>query len=528
MLFIVLTTVFCFFAAHISAQWVILEANSSVQLLEHIDEQLVDGRRPVSIEPVVKNGNKDRDIGFLAIYKPQQPDRTWLIRLNMTSERFTAEHSDQAGRGYVIMSVCGYEIDGTARFVAVWEKMPDVSAQDVVIGLTSDEYVIKLREYTDMKLNPHYVCGYNIQGNDFYAGVWHKPVGYLVHWYIAQEDLDECFESDWKYSRENYHPLIFRPFDTKDSVMCTAVWMKDYGNSYRLQIGADVRRMTAELKDSELQPRQVTSFKKDGMKKYLILWTGEQFAWNGRSIAVSQLLPGPSHNFDHIDAVVVNFMRAYEIPAFSFAVSVRERLTLARSYGLADIRKRETVNPESRFRIASVTKPLTSAAIFKLIEMGLLKSLDQKVFGMGNGILGGKFGTKPLNPLLLLVTVRHLLTHRAGGWSNQMKIEFKQPTLERHQFLSWVIDTFQLEYLPGTAYVYSNIGYMFLGRIVEALSNQTYDAFVKRHVFEPSGIIGANIGKRRREQKLPNEVRFIQTDSGGLKSGFFFGILSPT
>ncbi len=68
------------------------------------------------------------------------------------------------------------------------------------------------------------------------------------------------------------------------------------------------------------------------------------------------------------------------------------------------------------FRIASVTKPITSVTIFTLIEKGRL-NLNDKVFGP-SGVLGTKYGKAPYRQYVTDVTVDHLLTHTSGGWPN--------------------------------------------------------------------------------------------------------------
>ena len=83
---------------------------------------------------------------------------------------------------------------------------------------------------------------------------------------------------------------------------------------------------------------------------------------------------------------------------------------------MADREHLTQVQQDSLFRIASVTKPITSVTIFSLMEQGKLKLTD-KVFGP-SGIFGIKYGKPPYKQYVTDITVDDLLTHTCGGWPN--------------------------------------------------------------------------------------------------------------
>src|SRR5207302_1394106 len=100
------------------------------------------------------------------------------------------------------------------------------------------------------------------------------------------------------------------------------------------------------------------------------------------------------------------------------AIARRGRLVYAQGFGLADENTGERVTASHLFRIASVSKPITSVAIFSLIEAGRLR-LDDKIFASG-GILHSEYGGRRA-PYVEELTIEHLLTHTAGGWPNDGK-----------------------------------------------------------------------------------------------------------
>jgi CubicO group peptidase (beta-lactamase class C family) len=88
-----------------------------------------------------------------------------------------------------------------------------------------------------------------------------------------------------------------------------------------------------------------------------------------------------------------------------------------RTFGYANPITREIVTPDTRFRIASVSKPITSRRDLRLIEQGQL-ALTDRVFGIG-ARLGTTFGTTPYGMYITSITIQHLLQHTAGGWTNR-------------------------------------------------------------------------------------------------------------
>src|SRR5947209_7392382 len=120
------------------------------------------------------------------------------------------------------------------------------------------------------------------------------------------------------------------------------------------------------------------------------------------------------------------FMKAYDVPGLSIAVAVKGKPAYVEAFGVADRETGEALTPQHRFRIASISKPITSVGIFTLIEAGKLR-LGDYVFG-SNSVLGSDYPAVP-NLLYLMradpprspneqVTIEHLLTHTAGGWGN--------------------------------------------------------------------------------------------------------------
>jgi D-alanyl-D-alanine carboxypeptidase len=206
-----------------------------------------------------------------------------------------------------------------------------------------------------------------------------------------------------------------------------------------------------------------------------------------------------------IDNTVNAFMTQYHVPGMAIAITRNGKLVYAKGYGYADTLQQIAATANSLFRIASVSKCITATAILKLAEEKKL-SLDATVFGK-NSVLGTTYGKPPYAENLRKITIRQLLQHTSGGWTNNgTDPMFSHPAMSANELISWTITHQPLENTPGTVYAYSNFGYCILGRIIEKVSGMSYEAYVKKAVLQPSGISDMQIGGNTLSQRKPKEV----------------------
>jgi CubicO group peptidase (beta-lactamase class C family) len=201
------------------------------------------------------------------------------------------------------------------------------------------------------------------------------------------------------------------------------------------------------------------------------------------------------------------FMEKYDAPALSVAVGHGGAIVYQDAFGFSDRDNRVAATPENLFRIASVTKTLTSVAIFSLVEAGHTRLAD-KVFGPG-AITGTDYGHPPFNPGIEDITVEHLLTHTAGGWHNDRNDPmFKNPQMSQAELIAWTLRTRPLDHPPGENYAYSNFGFCVLGRVIEKITRQPYANYVRAAVFTPCGITDMAIAGNTLAARRPGEVKY--------------------
>jgi CubicO group peptidase (beta-lactamase class C family) len=210
--------------------------------------------------------------------------------------------------------------------------------------------------------------------------------------------------------------------------------------------------------------------------------------------------------------VAAAFMSKFDVPGLSVAIAREGRLVYENPFGESNRQSHERLTVSNLFRIASVTKPITSTAIFTLIERDKLRQHD-KVFGPG-AVLGTRFGKPPYKQWVEEITIDHLLTHTCGGWDNSSNDPmFENPGMDHAQLIAWTLETKPLKNPPGTHFAYSNFGYCVLGRIIEQITRRPYSDFVHEEILGRCGVGDMRISGNALKEGAPEEV--IYYDQNG-------------
>jgi CubicO group peptidase (beta-lactamase class C family) len=221
---------------------------------------------------------------------------------------------------------------------------------------------------------------------------------------------------------------------------------------------------------------------------------------------------------------VRNLMRKYAIPGGAIAVVRDGKLFYARGFGYANVESKTPVQPDALFRIASVSKPITSAAIMKLVEEGKLR-LDDRVAPLIAYLTPAEGAT--VDPRWEQVTIRHLLNH-TGGWDRDKPNggfdpmfvpaiaagAVNAPAPASAETIIRYMKGMPFDFNPGEKFAYSNFGYAILGRVIERLSGMPYEQYVRSRVLVPVGANRTRQGKTRIADALPDEVRYYYPGAG--------------
>ena len=221
------------------------------------------------------------------------------------------------------------------------------------------------------------------------------------------------------------------------------------------------------------------------------------------------------------------FLQQWNLAGLTMSIINDGKLVYAHGFGYSDVETKQQVTPGNLFRIASVSKLITAVAIMKLVEKKAI-SLDSKVFGP-KAILKDPIFNSVVDKRLYNINVRHLLAH-SGGWSlnygdpafNSLVVlerigETGTPTMESYfRFIA----SRKLHFEPGTRSSYSNMGYMFLQKVIEAVSGRSYEDYVCKEVLKPIGITDMHIGRSFLSERRFNEVKYYESEKSEMVSAF--------
>lgn len=188
-----------------------------------------------------------------------------------------------------------------------------------------------------------------------------------------------------------------------------------------------------------------------------------------------------------VDAVLSGAVARGEIPGVAAIAATRSGVIYQGAFGVADLPSRRPLQNDAIFRIASMTKPVTSVAVMQLVEAGRVRLddpaskyfpelADVKVFER----FDSRTGTHAVRPAKNTITVRHLLTHTAG-----FGYDFTSPIVRDLKLDRFAPGPILFE--PGEAWLYGSSS-TWAGRLVETLSGQPLETYFRERIFTPLGM----------------------------------------
>lgn len=201
------------------------------------------------------------------------------------------------------------------------------------------------------------------------------------------------------------------------------------------------------------------------------------------------------------DSLVISFFETKNHPGMSVSIYLGDGLIFSKGYGFADIKEQTPVNPStSKFRIGSVSKTLTSAAMGILMQEGKLDP---------NSIVQTYVPHFPEKEYP--ITVKQVAGHIAGIRHYEGS-EFMSRKL--YETVDEGLTIFQddpLLFEPGTQYSYSSYGWNLISAVIEGASGKEFLPFMKEEVFDPLGM--NSTVPEWSNQEIPNLVSFYEQDN---------------
>ncbi len=458
----------------------------------HAEELAQTPARPISLSGYKISAHESR---FAVAYLHDDSDYAWRLILDRDFDQYQAAFETLAAQGFRPIAVSGCSYDG------VEPRYSGVFVQDGLPGadwvsahrIAEADYQAWIDERWAAGFRPISISGYTIGTDTFFTAV-------LVR-------------------RPNSGPYAARHGLTEEGLVAeNAAWSNAAINPF----------------EAVLRPTVVAAYGSEsqgGARRYAAVWRAS--APRGFS-ATGTTVPSLSG----LDDAMKAFLQSREINAASLCVSRNGGIVHHRGYNWAPDEFKAT-QPCSRFRIASASKPIAAIAVLKLIEANYfvgMKSgglqaltLDTPYFQIGSmPNLPAAYGSAARN-----ITIRQLLQHRAG-WDSELWDPFghdgtiaaklgKNLPLTRQDVIDFMMNPalwptpnasssvgFPGLFPPGTVSAYSNFGYALLAHLVEVLSRQSFESYVRENILLPVGALFTRVGHTARLLALssPDEITY--------------------
>ncbi len=209
----------------------------------------------------------------------------------------------------------------------------------------------------------------------------------------------------------------------------------------------------------------------------LALVIGALICWAGPAYLLAQV---PAR-FAEVRAFIQQVMVERDLPSVAVAVVKDGKIVWEEGFGWADRERRVPATARTPYSLASISKPITATGLMVLVERGLV-DLDRPAndYLRGaklTGLAGDASGA----------TVRRLLSHTAG-LPLHYEFFYRDAVYGERKMEDAIARYGILVYPPGTAYVYSNLGYGVIDQLIESVSGRSYPDFMRSEVFEPLGM----------------------------------------
>ncbi|MBR1576356.1 MAG: beta-lactamase family protein [Bacteroidales bacterium] len=233
-----------------------------------------------------------------------------------------------------------------------------------------------------------------------------------------------------------------------------------------------------------------------------------------------------------LDKQVRAYMQEWNLKGASLCIMRHDSLLYAKGYGMAD--KDVPMSPATLLRVASVSKLITATGIMLLQECGML-TLDDRVFAPGGAL--EEFSDIIRDTRLYDVTIRHLLMHEAGFTSRAGDPMFSTRTLMKQnkwqkppdsETLVRSILKRDLYFDPGTASEYSNFGYLLLSLVIERITGEAYEDWMRENVLKAANCTDMHLAYNYYKDKYPGETRYyLQSNDKAVERYDNSGIMVP-
>ncbi|MEM6801544.1 MAG: serine hydrolase [Bacteroidota bacterium] len=511
----IILALFCFSGQNIYAQkvqklknWAVLADMDGATYQEKVNAYKSSGFYVAYVDGYEHKGKTK----FSAIWRKGNV-ANYRARHGMSGAEYQQEYNKKKEAGFRLIHIDGYHVGGKTRYAALWKKFArNPGPRPTVHGLAEGDFFIELRKKQKAGFRMVQVSAFGAGNKAYYSALWAKGAAdkqTIRHKMTAKDYQELANEMSQKGSK-----LIYTDsYSVGGKVYYIAIYDQIKGKfaGRHLLNGKNLSLQTDNHYFQGFTPVCISGHSKNGKSEFTAVYKNV----SGWKLKDTQ----------QFDKKVRAVMKEYNIPGASVALVKEGRLVYAKGYGYGNKEEKEIASASSLYRIASISKPVTAAAIMKLVDEGKL-SLQSKVFGPG-AVLGTAYGNGEYGKREKEIRIQHLLEHRAGGnsWDNNTDPNpsngpednwgapmFQEYDKNKKQLIGWVLNTRNPSHKVNTVTAYSNFAYCVLGRVIEKKSGMSYEKYVKNKVLKACGITDMKIASNSKEGRAYKEVVYYDAD----------------
>ncbi|MDJ1486150.1 serine hydrolase domain-containing protein [Cytophagaceae bacterium YF14B1] len=179
-----------------------------------------------------------------------------------------------------------------------------------------------------------------------------------------------------------------------------------------------------------------------------------------------------------VDGLILKDFNDKSGPGGVFMIAHHGKPVYQKAFGKANLELGDNLSVDNVFQLGSMTKQFTAVAILLLEQQGKLSIVDTISKYIGGYPNGNK------------ITIHHLLTH-TSGIKDFTKMKSLQDIAQKEMTPKMMVDFFKdepVDFAPGEKFDYNNSGYVLLGYLIELVSGEKYEDYIKKHIFDKVGM----------------------------------------
>lgn len=217
-----------------------------------------------------------------------------------------------------------------------------------------------------------------------------------------------------------------------------------------------------------------------------------------------------------MEKAIERYMSQWQLQGAQLAIMRNDSLLYAKGFGWADKEMESPMGPSNIMRVASVSKLVTAIGIMLLQEEGRL-SLRDTVFGQHGILKDTVYCNSIKDKNYYKITVEDLLRHKGGFSARAGDPMFSTVSIMKNNKLSEAPDNKtllrlmlrrKLSFSPGSSQAYSNLGYMILSLVIEEVTGEPYEDFIRKNVLKKAGCHDFQIAENYYKRRHKGEVRY--------------------